>query len=148
MTHESNKVPKPAEDLQVELLEPEPNAPRPSNHLKRHFHFEDKLRIVLEAESTPHGKLGALLRRENLYFAQFSEWRNAYREHGEEGLRPKKLGRPMISSQQKQLQEEVRRLQLQNVRLQSKYDQAKLIIEVQKKLCEMLGLPTSSTEIE
>jgi hypothetical protein len=38
------------------------------------------------------------------------------------------------------------RLQRENKRIQKRLHQAEIIIDVQKKLCEMLGLPVATTD--
>jgi transposase-like protein len=60
---------------------------------RRRFSAEYKLRILREAEAcTQPGELGALLRREGLYFSNVRTWR-AQRQAGElRGLAPKKRG--------------------------------------------------------
>jgi hypothetical protein len=75
-----------------------------------------------------------LLRREGLYSSHLSCWRQQ-RELGELGtLRP---GKPAADPAVK----EVVRLQRENTWLQGRLKQAETIIAVQKKLCDLLGLP-------
>jgi len=46
--------------------------PKPT---RRTFTAEYKRRIVAEADQCEHGDLGALLRREGLYYSQIADWR-------------------------------------------------------------------------
>lgn len=110
---------------------------------RRSWSFEEKLRIVQEAERCEHGEIGALLRRENLYASQLSTWRRAFRKHGEEGLKPAPMGRPpKLSPQEKASQKQLDDLERKNKTLERELERARVIIEVQKKLCELLNLPT------
>ena len=99
---------------------------------RRTFSAAEKLRLLREAERCPKGELGALLRREGLYASQLTTWR---RER-DRGLTPKKRG-PEVDEQAQRLAQ----LERENTRLQAKLGQAELIIDAQKKLLQVLGLP-------
>ena len=99
---------------------------------RRTFSAAEKLRLLREAERCPKGELGALLRREGLYASQLTTWR---RER-DRGLTPKKRG-PKVDEQAQRLAQ----LKRENTRLQAKLGQAELIIDAQKKLLQVLGLP-------
>lgn len=101
---------------------------------RRTFSVAYKQQILQQADACRQsGQLGALLRREGLYSSHLATWRRQ-RDRGELGT--KKRGKP-ADPQAK----EVARLQRQNERLQAKLTQAETIIEVQKKLCTLFGLP-------
>ena len=124
--------------LEAEVPDPEvvPRAKR------RQFSAKYKLRILAEADQcTQRGEIGALLRREGLYSSHLTTWRKQ-RDRGQlEGLTPKKRGRkpdPQAA--------ELARLQRENERLQARLEQAETIIEVQKKLSQMLGLPPAERD--
>ena len=106
---------------------------------RRRFTAREKMRILEEADAcTEPGELGALLRREGIYSSYVSRWRRA-RGRGElTGLRPKKRGPKPPAD--KGLVEEVAKLRRENERLQARLAQAEAIIEVQKKLSQLLGL--------
>ena len=109
---------------------------------RRRFTTAYKLQILREADAcTEPGQLGALLRREGLYSSYLAEWRRA-RHQGllAEGAAPKR-GRPanVVDEQQAELV----RLQQENQQLQLRLQQAELIIDVQKKLSQLLGLNPS-----
>ena len=101
---------------------------------RRRFSATYKRSILEEADRrTEAGEIGALLRREGLYSSNLTTWRRQ-RQHGElEGAKP---GRKPVSEQAKQ----VKKLQRENARLKQKLEQAEMIIEVQKKLSQLLGL--------
>jgi len=108
--------------------------------VRRRFLVEYKLRILQEADRcTVSGQLGALLRREGLYSSILSTWRQQRDEGTLVGLTPKRRGRkanpdaPLIAENQ--------RLTRETQRLTAKLRQAETIIEIQKKLSEILGIP-------
>jgi len=108
--------------------------------VRRRFTAEYKLRILCEADRCAEsGQLGALLRREGLYSSLLSTWRQQRDEGTLAGLTPKRRGRkanpdaPLIAENQRLLRE--------TRRLAAKLRQAETIIEVQKKLSEILGIP-------
>lgn len=101
---------------------------------RRRFSAAYKLRILDEADRcTEPGAIGALLRREGLYSSNLTTWRRQ-RERGE--LAGAKPGRKPTSDEAK----ERKRLERENQRLKRKLEQAETIIEVQKKLSQLLGL--------
>jgi len=108
--------------------------------VRRRFTAEYKLRILREADrSTQPGQLGALLRREGLYSSHLTAWRQQRDRGTLAGLTPKRRGRkanpdtPLIAENE--------RLKRETQRLAAKLRQAETIIEVQKKLSEILGIP-------
>jgi transposase-like protein len=108
--------------------------------VRRRFTAEYKLRVLQEADGcTEPGQLGALLRREGLYSSHLTQWRKQRKEAMVAGLAAKRRGRKV--SPDASLVAENQRLQRENERLMEKLRQAETIIEVQKKLSEMLGLP-------
>ena len=107
---------------------------------RRTFPAEYKLRILDQASTcrTP-GARGALLRREGLYSSHLTHWRHELREGALAGLKPKKRG-PKSAP----LAVENARLRREIARLQAKLERAETIIDVQKKLSQLLGLPIAS----
>lgn len=113
---------------------------------RRRFDAAYKLRILEEAErcSEP-GQLGELLRREGLYSSHLTTWRRQRDEGALQGLGAKKRGRKPKRKDPMAL--EVERLRRENQRLSERLRQAETIIEVQKKVSEMLGTsPTSQND--
>ena len=105
---------------------------------RRRFTAGEKLRILEEAEAcTEPGEIGALVRREGIYSSYLSRWRQA-RDRGQlTALGSQQRGpRPAADAA---LVREVARLQRENERLLARLERAEAIIEVQKKLSQLLG---------
>ena len=109
-----------------------------SKGVRRRFSAAYKRRILQEADKCESGEIGALLRREGLYYSNLTKWREQ-RDSGElSGLQPRKRGRK--PNPDKPLIKENERLRRENMRLEKRLRQAETIIDVQKKLCDVLGL--------
>jgi len=111
---------------------------------RRQYTAEYKLRILRELDSSQGvGETGALLRREGLYSSHLTSWRRQ-RERGElDGLAPQKRG-PKPDPQAVELA----RLQRENERLRERLSKAELIIDVQKKVAQMLGVPIEEHDLD
>lgn len=108
---------------------PDPEVPEKT--VRRKFSAAYKSRILKEAElCTKPGQLGALLRREGLYYSNITKWRR----QAEEGLIPKKRGPQKPDAGTRRIAE----LEKDNAKLARKLKQAELIIEVQKKVAAIL----------
>jgi transposase-like protein len=108
---------------------------------RRQFTAEYKKRILDEADAcTTPTQRGALVRREGLYSSHLNSWRRQRDQGVLEGLAPKKRGvKPdPLAFENAQLRREIEQLQAQLHR-------AETIIEVQKKVSQLLGLPTALT---
>ena len=111
---------------------------------RRRFSAEYRLRIVREADScTEPGEVGALLRREGLFSSLLTAWRRQRDEGALAGLRSKKRG-----PKAKAVDPRVKRLERENARLKRKLEQAETIIEIQKKVAGMLGIPLRTSELD
>lgn len=108
---------------------------------RRQFSMTYKRRIVQAAALCKQsGEIGALLRREGLYSSHLAQWRKELQALEQAALTSKQRG-----PKPNRTHAEARRvagLQIQNARLRQKLERAEQIIEAQKKLCEVLGLPT------
>jgi transposase len=114
---------------------------------RRHFSAAEKLRILQEAdECTEPGQVGALLRREGLYSSHLSNWRQLRDDGQLQALTPRQRGpKPTLDPQA----QELARLKKENARLQARLAQAEMIIDVQKKVAQLLGeLPKPKTQDE
>jgi transposase len=112
----------------------------PEKAARRRFDEAYKRRILEEADRcTQPGQLGELLRREGLYSSLLSTWRRQRDQGVLDALRPKKRGRK--AGRNDPLTRENERLRRENQRLAQRLRQAEAIIEVQKKVSEMLGVP-------
>ena len=124
---------------------PIPDPAVPEKAVRRRFTAEYKLRILREADRcTEPGQLGALLRREGLYSSHLNTWRQQRDEGTLVGLTPKRRGRKAMPDAP--LIAENERLKRETQRLAAKLRQAETIIEVQKKLSEILGIPLPPPE--
>ncbi len=104
---------------------------------RRRFSAEYRLEILRQADACKApGELGALLRREGLYSSLLSTWRRQREQGALAALRGRKRG-----PKPKAADPRVKELEKQNARLQRKLKQAEMIIEVQKKVHEILGIP-------
>jgi len=122
-----------------------PDPEVPDRPIRRRFTAEYKLRILRKADQCAEpGELGALLRREGLYSSHLTVWRRQREEGSLRALEPKKRGRK--ASGRDPVQRENERLRKENERLAQRLRQAELIIEIQKKASEMLGIPLRSPE--
>jgi transposase-like protein len=112
---------------------------------RRSFTAKYKLAILRELDAcTEPGDVGALLRREGLYSSHIADWRKK-RAAGElQALAPRKTGRPRKA--RNALAPEVARLERENARLEEELRKARLIIEVQKKVSEMLEIETTASD--
>ena len=112
---------------------------------RRRFSAVYKLRILQQVDAcTEPGQIGALLRREGLYSSLLTTWRRQREQGALEGLTPKRRGRK--ATRNEPLVAECERLRKENERLSQRLEQAELIIEVQKKVSELLGIPLKRPE--
>jgi len=124
------------------VSEPMPNTEVVAKAKRRQYTAEYKLRILRELDGRQgEGETGALLRREGLYSSHLTNWRHQ-RERGElDGLAPQKRG-PKPEPQAMELA----RLGRENERLRERLRQVELIIDVQKKVAQMLGVLVEETK--
>ena len=118
---------------------PDPEVRPKAKH--RQFTAEYKKRILDEADAcTTPTQRGALVRREGLYSSHLTAWRRQRAQGVLDGLTPKKRGAksdPLVA--------ENARLQREIERLQAQLQRAETIIEVQKKVSQLLGRPIAAT---
>jgi transposase len=106
---------------------------------RRQYSAEYRRRILKEADECKVGEVGALLRKEGLYSSHLTKWRRQ-REQGElAGLASQKRGKKADPQAR-----EMAQLRKQIVGLNQKLERAELIMAAQKKLADLVGLPTSS----
>src|ERR1700686_1288159 len=107
---------------------------------RRTFTGETKLRVLAETDAAADvGGIGAILRREGLYSSILTDWRRL-RDSGALGaLTPAKRGpkRAVLNP----LTAELARARRENARLGRRLEHAEEIIEVQKKVAALLGIP-------
>jgi len=96
---------------------------------RRRFSNELKLNILKEIDaSTKPGQIGAILRREGLYSSNITKWR--------EQLELGKFNKKLNEKDKKKIME----LSSENRKLHRKLNRSTLIIEVQKKILQILEL--------
>ena len=110
---------------------------------RRTFTKDYKLGILENADRCAgSGELGKLLRREGLYSSHLTSWRRQRREGT-----LKALGRKRGPKQKKTAEQvENDKLRRENEKLRKKLAHAEKIIDVQKKLSEILGIPLDETD--
>ena len=126
-------------------------APAPANPelserpRRRTFTAKEKLRILQEADqATGAGEIGALLRREGLYSSHLTDWRRQRDAGILDGLAPARRGpKP---SEPNPLAAELTKAQQENAKLRLRLERAEAIIDLQKKVSDLLGLPLASIE--
>jgi transposase-like protein len=123
----------------------EPDGSRSSEVLpkaeRRRFSAAYKLRILTEAEAcTRRGEIGELLRREGLYTSHLDKWRKQ-RERGTLAGSTEHRRGPHVDPQS----QEIARLRRENERLQARLQRAETIIDVQKKVSQLLDLTAESS---
>ena len=116
---------------------------------RRKFSAEYKLRILAAPrghpdECTERGAIGALLRREGLYSSHLDKWRKQRERGALEGAQRAPRGQKRGRKPDPQAAE-IARLERENEQLRSRLDRAEHIINVQKKLAELLGTMSAET---
>lgn len=121
------------------MAPPDPEVPeRPQ---RRRFTVEYKLAILAETDAAPLGGIATILRREGLYSSHL----DAFRKQRDAGAlvagAPRRRG-----PQRNLLSAEVAKLRRENERLRRDLENARLVIDVQKKVAKLLGIPTRTDE--
>ena len=133
----------PSKPLPDHPSTPDPEVPEKA--IRRKYPGDYKLRIIQEAEAcTLPGQLGALLRREGLYSSHLITWRRQKEQGILEALSPRKRGPKLLK--RNPLAIKVAQLERENQKLKHKLKQAETIIEVQKKISEILQIPIQNEE--
>ncbi len=104
---------------------------------RRSFTAEYKLRILGEVDrSKVPGEVGALLRREGLYSSHLTSWRRERDRGAKAALASKKRG-----PKGRAVDPRVKHLERENARLKRRLERVELMLDIQKKASEMLGIP-------
>lgn len=132
------------EEINEKVREEMPKTEVIAKAKRKQFSAAEKLRILREVDACQgSGEIGALLRREGIYSSYLTTWRRQ-RERGElDGLAPQKRGPkedPQAAANA--------RLQRENERLREELRKAHLIIDVQKKVSQILGVPLEEPKEE
>lgn len=116
-----------------------PNPEVEAKAVRRRFSAKYKCSVLEQADRcTNPGDIGALLRREGLYSSHLTNWRRQREEGALGGLAPRKRGRkPDPATAERRV---IAKLNKENERLRGQLKKAQTIIEVQKKLSEILEI--------
>jgi transposase-like protein len=123
------------------LPEAVPTASRPDPQVKqratrRRFTAADKLRILAEADACKQpGQLGALLRREGLYSSTLLSFRKQ-RDAGKLGKDPQQVRQQRLDKEAAR-QRDTRKI----AHLEAENKKLKILLELQKKVAELMSLP-------
>lgn len=106
---------------------------------RRRFTARYKLKIVEEADRCENaGEIGALLRREGLYSSHLSNWRRLRDEGALSALSTRR------GAKRKTRQPRVQQLERENDQLRQELQKARCVIDVQKKVSQLLALTDST----
>lgn len=138
-----------SDSLPLQLLNPEnkgkaapPDPEVLEKPVRRQFTAAYKLEMVEAADRcSAVGEIGALLRREGLYSSQLSTWRHQRQQGQLQALSDNKRGRKATIPQP--VQQELEQLRRENQQLRHKMEQAELIIDIQKKASQLMGISLS-----
>jgi len=116
-------------------------SPRPQ---RRTFSAAVKLRILAETDrAVDTGGIAAILRREGLYSSTLTDWRPQRDAGAFAALKPLRRGpKPVVAQPAADLDQ----LRRENARLRQRLEHAEAIIEVQKKVAALLGMPMATSE--
>lgn len=125
----------------------EPNPETPEKAKRRNFTAAQKLKILELLDKTDEGKKGALMRSMGVYSSSVTTWRRQ-RDAGTLALLPTKKRGPKPTKDPKDKENE--RLRRRVAQLEHRLETAELIITVQKKVSQLLGitLPTADEPSE
>jgi len=112
---------------------------------RRAFTAEYRQRILREAAAcTERGAVGALLRREGLYSSHLSIWRQQAEQAQRAALAPRKRGPKPKEADERDAR--IVQLERDNAKLMRRAERAEALIEVQKKVSQLLGIALPTTE--
>ncbi|BAI74118.1 transposase (plasmid) [Azospirillum sp. B510] len=115
---------------------------------RRTFTAAEKLRILAETDrAADTGGIAAILRREGLYSSALTDWRRQRDAGAFEALKPLKRGPKAAPANP--LEAELAKARQDIARLQRRLERAEAVIDVQKKISDLLGIalpPADSDE--
>lgn len=115
-----------------------PETEVPETAKRRRFTADYKAKILRETDSAGSGEISAILRREGIYASYLQKWRI---EREARQLVGKKRG-PKTNP----LTAENKKLKAENERLQKMLKQKDLLLELQKKVAEILNVKLDPTD--
>jgi transposase len=102
---------------------------------RRKFAADYKLKILQETDQCKPGDVGAVLRREGIFSSHLATWRREREIGQQQGLTPRRRGRKPHP-----LEAENAMLRTKLVRTERKLEEAEVILDTQKKLCQLFGM--------
>jgi transposase len=127
----------------ISIAPADPEVESKSRHRK--FSAAYKCSILAQTDKGGSGAIASILRREGLYSSHLTTWRRLRAKGELAGLEPCKRGKKPLS--RNPLSIEVNHLTQDNQRLKKRLKQAEIIIDVQKKLCDLMGLTVPLIEM-
>jgi transposase len=125
-------------------------APRPNPEVlarakRRTYTGDYKQQVLAEADAARgSAEIGAVLRRLGLYSSHLTKWRQERKAGILEWLAPQKRG---PKSKANPLTAENQQLRRDNERLTDRLRKAEIVIDVQKKVAILLGLPIAERKV-
>jgi transposase-like protein len=111
----------------------------PQKPAAKRYSREEKLRILRLVDAcTQRGQVAAILRREGIYYATLHSFMQQRRQGRLDP--PAKKATSSAKRQANTLSEENALLQRQNQRLTKKLEQAEILLDLQKKVSQLLGI--------
>ena len=109
---------------------------------RRQFTAEYKLRVLRQVDACKApGEIGSLLRREGLYSSHLVLWRRQREEAAQAQLKTRRRGpKPRIQDPR------VKQLERENAQLQRQLKRVALLLDIQKKAGEILGIPMKNLD--
>jgi len=109
---------------------PDPEVPERAK--RRRFTAEEKLRILTEVDKAPAGQTASICRREQIYSSQLATWRQQRKDGSIAGLAKKRGPKadPLVAENAK--------LRKQLAKARKDLENARLVIDVQKKVSRLL----------
>ncbi len=143
--HETGVLDSILGDLSGGRAAPRPNPEVLARAKRRTYSGDYKQQVLAEADAARGiGDIGAVLRRHGLYSSHLTKWRQERKSGILEGLAPQKRG---PKSKANPLTAENQKLRRDNERLTDRLRKAEIVIDVQKKVAMLLGIPIAETEV-
>lgn len=111
---------------------------------RRRFTAEYKHRILREVSlASKPGEVGAILRREGLYSSHLANWRKQSDDAARSAVSPKKRG---PAKRKDERDDRIAELEREQRKLLRRAERAEALVEVQKKVSELLGIVLPSRD--
>jgi transposase len=112
---------------------------------RRKYTADYKYRILKEIDAaTQPGQIGAILRQEGLYASNILCWREQIKRAARETLKSRKRGRKPTETEE--LTQRNKALEKENKKLKKRLHNAALLLDIQKKISEITGIPLKDVE--